>query len=486
MRGELKIEFGGSDVARVSLGGRPLTLGRAPDVDIQIADQRLSRHHCRVELVGDRLVVTDLGSSNGTYVKNQRVQQAVLGAGEAFFIGKTRVTLESVAAGGMGGGGPERGGALDRTDIVPRAPTGGELTPPPRLASYAGARREAAARAQQAPPASGPTPIAGPPLVPGARPPIPTLNVPPPSGGAPAYAAATSVDRVAPFAAPGPAPVETAKQQPSPVEGYHVLDRLGEGSMGTVFLARRLETGEVCVLKTIKFSGSSKDAIFFIRECQAGLKLKHPHVVELLDFGESSGQLYLAMEYVDGGNLLDRIKSQGPVASRDALAQLRQICDALIFAAKKKIVHRDIKPANILLTRDGMAKLADFGLAKTMQAAGKQGLTQIGETRGTPIYMAPEMLMSASDADPRADIYSLGATYYHALTGQHPFRAPSVPEILRMVVQTEPVPIEERNPAADPALAAVVKKMMRKSPADRYQTPEELASDLDRIAGGVR
>ncbi|MGH7296959.1 MAG: FHA domain-containing protein, partial [Polyangiaceae bacterium] len=96
MRGELRIEYGGTDVARVALESRPLTLGRAPDVDVQIADQRLSRHHCKVELLGEKLVVTDLGSSNGTFVKNQRVQQATLALGESFFIGKTRIVLETV------------------------------------------------------------------------------------------------------------------------------------------------------------------------------------------------------------------------------------------------------------------------------------------------------------------------------------------------------------------------------------------------------
>src|SRR5579872_6021786 len=100
MRGELRIEFGGTDVAKVALEARALTLGRAPDVDVQIADQRLSRHHCKVELVGDKLVVTDLNSSNGTFVKNQRVQQATLGLGESFFIGKTRVVLENVGEDG--------------------------------------------------------------------------------------------------------------------------------------------------------------------------------------------------------------------------------------------------------------------------------------------------------------------------------------------------------------------------------------------------
>jgi serine/threonine-protein kinase len=269
------------------------------------------------------------------------------------------------------------------------------------------------------------------------------------------------------------------------VQGYQIFDRLGEGSMGVVYTAQRTDTGELCVLKLIEFTGSAKDAIFFIREAQAGSRIKHPNVVETMDFGESNGFLYLAMEFIEGGSLLDRIKRGGPLTNREALDQLRQVADALAFAFKKKIVHRDIKPANILLTKDGRPKLADFGLAKTMQAAGSKGLTQMGEARGTPIYMPPEQLTTAADADQRSDIYSLGATYYHALSGHHPFRAPTVPEILRMVVTQPPVPIRDRNPTAHPAICATIERMMRKDPNDRYQTPEELAAALEPLVNVV-
>jgi tRNA A-37 threonylcarbamoyl transferase component Bud32 len=468
MRAELRVEYGPSEVARVSVEERPLVLGRAPDVDVQIADQRLSRHHCRVELVGDRLMVTDLGSSNGTYFKNQRVQSVMLGAGDAFYIGNTKIVLESVA---------------------PTEPKAAHVA-----ARIAAGR--AAAELPDAPARPGayePTPTIDVAPPPGARAsPTPTLSVPPPGAGA---ARPAALDALRPTQRDVPAPGakldkadragRSAGLEVSPIEGYEILGRLGEGSMGTVYKARRVETGEICVLKMMKISGNPQDAIFFIRECQAGMKLKHPNVVELLEFGESGGFLFLAMEYVEGGNLLDRIKRDGPLPQREALRQMREVCDALGFAFRKKIVHRDIKPANVLLAKSGQAKLADFGLAKTIKQAGAAGLTQAGEARGTPIYMAPEMLTSAGEADQRADIYSLGATYYHALCGQHPFRAPSVAEILRMVVQEEPPRLEERRPDLYPDLARMIRKMMAKKPADRFREPAELSAEIERIERAI-
>jgi serine/threonine protein kinase len=356
---------------------------------------------------------------------------------------------------------------------------------PPAPAAYAqpGAWGAPAPTTRGVPPAPGPFADTGP-LGASSRAAAPQGFAPPPppaparSSGERAPAA-----RSAPVAPPPPAaPRDTHGVEPSPIEGYQIFDRLGEGSMGTVYSARSLDTGEVCVLKTIKFDGSSKDAIFFIREAQTGTKLKHPSIVRVLDFGEAGGILFLAMEFVGGGSLLDRIKRQGPLTNREAHAHLAAMADALEYAGKKKFVHRDIKPANILLTTEGEPKLADFGLAKMMAESGAMALTKVGETRGTPIYMPPELLSNAADADGRADIYSLGATYYHALTGFHPFRANSVIEILRMVVEVDPQPIEERNPRVHPSLIQVIRRCMRKKKEERFQNAAELIAELQRIA----
>ncbi len=531
MHAVIRIEQGGASVGQVRLDHRPLVYGRAPDCDVQIADQRLSRHHCQTELVEGRVVLTDLGSSNGSFYKNQRVQIATLGPGEYFFIGRTRVIVDRIQESGTNdfgdannlptriviGFGPPAAQAPGPPPAPAPAPAQGAYAHGPTAPHQAYDPYAAPPAAPPAAPASAPAYAAapagaGPPGSPWPPPPPPpTGEYPPPYGahvnaGVSAVAVAPAEPRAPAPGPPPPAPqrtppagsvlapgaaraasppvaapphlLETASAEPSPVEGYQIFERLGEGSMGTVYSAQRLETGEICVLKLIEFTGSAKDAIFFIREAQAGSRIKHPNVVETVDFGESNGFLYLAMEYIDGGSLLDRIKQRGPLTNRECLDQLRQVTDALSFAFKKKIVHRDIKPANILLMRDGTPKLADFGLAKVMQQAGTRGLTQMGEARGTPIYMPPEQLTGAVTADQRSDIYSLGATYYHALSGHHPFRAPTVPEILRLVVTSAPQPLRERNPAAHPAIVAVLDRMLKKDANERYQTPDELSDAL--------
>ncbi len=457
---ELRIETGSGDPAMVAIDERPLVLGRSNDVDLQIADQRLSRHHCRVELVGKKLVITDLGSSNGTFARGQRVSKVALDPGEAFFVGKTRIVFNLAGTGVMAAVPPPGGAPIAVAPASGRIPLGSD-TP------FPGQQNAAALAAPPAPAAAAGDFVPAPPV----RPLAPTGRAPPLHGGptAPSVPAHAGGGR------------DTQQEQPSPIEGYQIFDMLGEGSMGTVYTARSLETGEVCVLKTIKFDGSSKDAIFFIREAQMGMKLKHPNIVSVIDFGEAGGVLFLAMEYLTGGSLLDRIKRQGPVSNATAYNHLVQLAGALDYAGRKKFVHRDIKPANILLTGEGLPKLADFGLAKMMAAQNQAGLTKVGETRGTPIYMPPELLMNAADADGRADIYSLGATYYHALSGFHPFRANSVVEILRMVVEVEPQPIEERAPQVHPGLAIVIRKMMAKKREQRYQSSQELAEDLARL-----
>jgi pSer/pThr/pTyr-binding forkhead associated (FHA) protein len=482
---ELRIETGSSDPALVAIGDRPIVLGRSSDVDLQIPDQRLSRHHCRVELAGGKLIVTDLGSSNGTFARGQRISKVALDSGEAFYVGKTRIVYSAVGTGGgsgmraavgpvavpIGAGGS---GTASQPHVPAPAPAPAARAPAPspaygQASSSPSARSGGASSGAYASPggaSSQPTPATfrqGPP---------PTAAIPRDQVlGAPALPHGAS-----------PPPRDTHQSDPSPIEGYQIFDKLGEGSMGTVYTARSLETGQDCVLKTVKFDGSPKDAIFFIRECQMGVKLRHPNIVSVIDFGEAGGILFLAMEYLNGGSLLDRIKRSGPLGNREALSHLIQLADAIGYASRKKFVHRDIKPANVLLTPDGSPKLADFGLAKMMAQQSDMALTKIGETRGTPIYMPPELLTNAADADTRADIYSLGATYYHALTGFHPFRANSVVEILRMVMEQEPQRILERNPSVHPELADIVENMMRKRKEDRYQNAEELATELNAIA----
>lgn len=264
------------------------------------------------------------------------------------------------------------------------------------------------------------------------------------------------------------------------IEGYTLLRLLGEGSTGSAFLARSSNTCDPCVIKTIDFEGSPQTALFFIREAQTGLRMSHPNIVRVLDFGEAGGLLFLAMEYLEGGSLRDRLE-RGPLTSREAVDHLIQLAGALEHATRLRFIHRDIKPANILLTPDGVPKLADWGLAKMLSSTEYARVTRTGDSRGTPMYMAPEAVLEASRADIRSDLYSLGATYYHALAGEPPFAPASLGQVLDDVLGKEPEPLEIRRGGVPVALAAVIRRMMCKRPEDRYADPSEVVRDLRRL-----
>src|ERR1700722_13137936 len=210
-----------------------------------------------------------------------------------------------------------------------------------------------------------------------------------------------------------------------------ILELIGQGGMGAVYKARQKQLDRIVALKILPPNISS-DATFaerFTREARALAKLNHPNIVTLYEFGETSGQFYFLMEFVDGVNLR-QLLNNSRLSAREALAIVPQICDALQFAHDHGIVHRDIKPENILLDRRGRVKVADFGLAKLVAqgnestagiaTTGSPSLTEAGKIMGTPQYMAPEQVAHPLEVDHRADIYSLGVVFYQMLTGELP------------------------------------------------------------------
>ena len=203
---------------------------------------------------------------------------------------------------------------------------------------------------------------------------------------------------------------------------YEVLGTIGRGGMGTVHRARHQPTGQIVAVKIMNEEAAANDVLRrrFEQEYATSSRLAHPHLVRGYDFGEDGGRPYLVMEYVDGPNLQQRIKKQGPVPIESALAYFAQITSAVQFAHQHNLIHRDIKPENILLTRDGQAKLTDLGLTKDRNAS--INLTQAQSGLGTLVYAPPEQFDDARNADVRSDVYSLGASLYHALTGIPPFR----------------------------------------------------------------
>ena len=201
---------------------------------------------------------------------------------------------------------------------------------------------------------------------------------------------------------------------------YEVLEELGAGGMGNVYRAKNVTLERIVALKTLapQFATDEGFVQRFLKEARAAARLNHQNIVQIYDFGCEEGVYYLAMEYVDGQSLRTLLKRRGRFSERDALALIRQAVRALAVAHAEGLVHRDIKPDNLMLTAKGELKLVDLGIAKRVDE--EQGMTQTGQAVGTPQYISPEQIRGARDIDARADIYSLGATFYQLITGHAP------------------------------------------------------------------
>ncbi len=269
-----------------------------------------------------------------------------------------------------------------------------------------------------------------------------------------------------------------------PVPGYEVLGELGRGGMGVVYKARDTRLNRLVALKRIRAGGHAdpEERARIRREAEAVARLQHPHIVQIYEIGEHGGSPFLALEYLEGGSLEDRLRG-APLPPGPAARLVATVARALHAAHGREVVHRDLKPANVLLTTDGTPKVADFGLAKRLDAAGSQ--THSGVIVGTPPYMAPEQAAGRQSAvTPRTDVYALGALLYELLTGRPPFRAASAVETLQQVLQDEPVPPRRLQPKTPRDLETVCLKCLRKEPPKRYGSAEAVAEDLERFLAG--
>jgi serine/threonine protein kinase len=267
---------------------------------------------------------------------------------------------------------------------------------------------------------------------------------------------------------------------------YEILEVLGRGAMGTVYRARDPKIDRIVAIKTITLSGitpQEKDEYRqrFLREAQAAGKLSHPNVVTVYDVGEEeSGRgPYILMEYVEGRTLESLIgdAAGNPIQAR--LELVRQVAEALDYAHSQGVVHRDIKPANILVTPQGRAKVADFGIAKLAVTQ----LTMPGESPGTPSYMSPEQVTGAS-VDGRSDLFSLGIILYWILAGEKPFTGENAPAVTFKIAYQDPVPPTQLNPSLDARFDQVLARALAKDPAHRYQRGRDLADDLEDLGHG--
>jgi tRNA A-37 threonylcarbamoyl transferase component Bud32 len=248
-----------------------------------------------------------------------------------------------------------------------------------------------------------------------------------------------------------------------------IVELLGQGGMGAVYKARQPHLDRFVALKILP-AEAARDPAFaerFAREARALARLSHPNIVGVYDFGQSGGQYYLMMEYVDGVNLRQAMRA-GQLGPREALRIVPQLCDALQFAHDEGVVHRDIKPENILLDKRGRVKVADFGLAKILgQSAGPGTLTGTRQAMGTLHYMAPEQIAGAREVDHRADIYSLGVTFYEMLTGELPLGR---------------FPPPSKRAEVDARLDDVVLRTLEREPDERYQHAGDVKTDVESIA----
>jgi serine/threonine-protein kinase len=264
---------------------------------------------------------------------------------------------------------------------------------------------------------------------------------------------------------------------------YTITDKLGEGAMGSVYLAKQGQTGQRIAIKLLNEEAQRDHETVqrFLREARVISMLNHPNVVRVFIFGETSTSIsYMAMEYVDGIPL-ENIVRREPLDQDRVLDISRQMLGAIGEAHDLGIMHRDLKPENVLLTehrgRRDFVKILDFGIAKVQNA--NQQLTQSGVVYGTPAYMSPEQAQ-ALDIDARADLYSLGCMMYEMVTGRLPFDAKTALKILEMQAFREPKPPSEIVDV-DGRLEAIILKAMAKAPENRYQTAQEMLEALDAL-----
>ncbi len=268
------------------------------------------------------------------------------------------------------------------------------------------------------------------------------------------------------------------------IPGYEVHTVLGVGGMGVVFKARQLGLNRTVALKTAMAGAyaGAHERERFQREAESVAALRHPNVVQVYDIGESNGNPYFTMEYVEGGSLAEKL-SGTPLPARDAAALMAALAGAVQAAHASGIIHRDLKPANVLLTADGTPKISDFGLARRL--SGEAGLTRTGTALGTPSYMAPEQARGKpGEVGPAADTYSLGAILYETLTGRPPFRAESAAETVHQLHTQDPVPPSRLNSRTPRDLETICLKCLSKEPRQRYATAGDLNDDLNRFLRG--
>ncbi|HUF11259.1 MAG TPA: serine/threonine-protein kinase, partial [Rhodothermales bacterium] len=262
------------------------------------------------------------------------------------------------------------------------------------------------------------------------------------------------------------------------ISHYNVLGELGRGGMGVVYKASDTKLNRTVALKVLpeNMLTTSDDRARFYREARSAAALHHPNIATVFEIDEHDGQPFIAIEFVDGQTLEERI-AKGPLPLKDAVSIASQVTEGLKVAHAANIVHRDIKSANVMLTRDGKAKILDFGLAKT---AASTKLTQMGSTLGTVAYMSPQQARG-EEVDHRTDLWSLGAVLYEMISGKLPFPGDFEQAVVYSILNEEPKPLTAVRTGVPMGLEWIVSKLLAKDPEDRYQSAADLLVDLRNV-----
>jgi serine/threonine-protein kinase len=402
-------------------------IGRNPEAHLCLPDDRyFSRNHCLLEMNPPHSFLRDLGSTNGTFVNGQRVKDVYLNNGDRIQCGETILVVE-----------------VTTTDLSETTQDSG-LPQRPVLVMV---ECQNCGRREQA--------------------------------------QASAPDEHLTFLCED-CRIEL-KRSPQAIPGYDTVKLLGRGGMGSVVLAREHRTGRAVAIKTLlpEFAVSDKAMRRFMREIDVAAALKHKNIVEFIDRGTHNGVVYLVTEFVDGADACKLAEEQGGRLSyADGISIISQALDALSFAHAQGYIHRDFKDQNILVAGRSpnlVAKLTDFGLAKSFTHSGMSGVTMAGEMAGTLAYMPPEQLRNFRDVRPQSDIYAVGMTAYSLLTGCLALdlsRNSSVNDTIRAIFEQPAVPLRERAPHIPQPVCEIIDRALAKDPAQRWQSAGAMRNAL--------
>lgn len=276
-----------------------------------------------------------------------------------------------------------------------------------------------------------------------------------------------------------------AERSGQQIPGYKILGKVGAGAMATVYKAKQLSLDRMVAIKVLpeKFTQNAQFVERFYQEGRSAALLNHPNIVQAYDVGKAGKYHYFVMEYVDGRTVYDDIAKHKRLKEAEAIEIAIQIAGALEHAHAKGLIHRDVKPKNLMITREGVAKLADMGLARALSDK-EAAEAEAGKAFGTPYYISPEQIRGELKVGPPADIYSLGATIYHMVTGTVPFDGKNPSAVMHKHLKETPTPPDQVNPKLSAGISEVIEMMMAKDPRERYPSCKDVLVDLRALKEG--